>query len=61
MIGGTDDNEGGREGGVWKRDEMEKREGNVQVVSLRRGEEWRKKEKGKKKKRKEKKMGKWGE
>lgn len=40
---------------------MEKREGNVQVVSLRRGEEWRKKEKGKKKKRKEKKMGKWGE
>ena len=31
------------------------REGNVQVVSLRRGEECRKKEKGKKKKRKEKK------
>jgi len=36
---------------------MEKREGNVQVVSLRRGEEWRKKEKRKKKKRKKGKTG----
>jgi hypothetical protein len=36
---------------------MEKREGNVQVVSLGRGEEWRKKEKGKKKKRKKRENG----